>query len=341
MLKRLKVIFEKNKLWIISICILNFIFGILLWLSNDKAFIYIFPTMIIGSLILYFTIAFIIFKKDLKREEAINSFLNEPNKDNENQIINLFNNEEAKVIRNIGEILRENQDTIKRQNQGINEYKEYIEAWAHEIKNPLGLMSFVLGSRREELPTIVYKRLEYSRSKMQDDIERMLYYARLKSARNDYFFRELSLENICTDVIDEYKILLQEYEINVILDIMDYHVVTDKKGVQFILKQIISNAIKYKNTEINNSQIRIYSKEDDKNIRLIIRDNGIGVKEYDLPFIFDKAFTGEIGEQRKNSTGMGLYLAKQVSESLKITLEPTEDYKNGFEISIVFPKVID
>ena len=188
MLKRLKVIFKKNKLWITSIFILNFIFGILLWLSNDKAFIYIFPTMIMGSLILYFAISFILYKKDLKRELAISNFLNEPTKEIENQIINLFNKEEAKVIKNIGEILRKNNETIKRQNQGIDEYKEYIEAWAHEIKTPLGLMTFILGSRREDLPDSVYKRLEYSREKMQDDIERMLYYARLKSARNDYFF---------------------------------------------------------------------------------------------------------------------------------------------------------
>ena len=339
MLKRLKVIFKKNKLWITSIFILNFIFGILLWLSNDKAFIYIFPTMIMGSLILYFAISFILYKKDLKRELAISNFLNEPTKEIENEIINLFNKEEAKVIKNIGEILRKNNETIKRQNQGIDEYKEYIEAWAHEIKTPLGLMTFILGSRREDLPDSVYKRLEYSREKMQDDIERMLYYARLKSARNDYFFRELSLKNICIDVVQEYEKSLQEYGINVILDIKDYNVVTDKKGVQFILKQIISNAIKYKNNECNNPHIKIYTKEDDKNIRLVVIDNGIGVKEYDLPFIFDKGFTGEIGEQRKNSTGIGLYLAKKVSEKLKIYLEVTESYKNGFEITLVFQKI--
>ena len=147
------------------------------------------------------------------------------------------------------------------------------------------------------------------------------------------------MKNICIDVVQEYEKSLQEYGINVILDIKDYNVVTDKKGVQFILKQIISNAIKYKNNECNNPHIKIYTKEDDKNIRLVVRDNGIGVKEYDLPFIFDKGFTGEIGEQRKNSTGIGLYLAKKVSEKLKIYLEVTESYKNGFEITLVFQKI--
>lgn len=341
MIKRLRGVFEKNRLWIVVILTLNFIFGGLLWLSNDKAFIYIFPTMVIGSLILYCATAFSIYKNDLKREQAISKFLDEPTKDMENEIISLFHYEEAQVIKDIGKILRQNQNTISIHKQGIDEYEEYIEAWAHEIKTPLGLMTFVLDNRKEEISPAVYKRLQYVRTKMQEDIERMLYYARLKSTCNDYFFKELSLQESCMEVIEEYKVILQEKGIDVILDIDDYKVLSDKRGIQFIIRQIISNSVKYKNIEVRDPQIVITSDENEKNINLTIRDNGIGVKAYDLPFIFEKGFTGEIGEQRKNSTGMGLYLAKQVAESLKAGLEANDNYTDGLEISLVFPKVID
>lgn len=341
MVKRLRGVFEKNRLWIVVILTLNFIFGGLLWLSNDKAFIYIFPTMVIGSLILYCATAFSIYKNDLKREQAISRFLDDPTKDMENEIIRLFHYEEAQVIKDIGKILRQNQNTISIHKQGIDEYEEYIEAWAHEIKTPLGLMTFVLDNRKEEISPVVYKRLQYVRTKMQEDIERMLYYARLKSTCNDYFFKELSLKESCMEVIEEYKVILQEKGIDVILDIDDYKVLSDKRGIQFIIRQIISNSVKYKNIEVRDPQIVITSDENEKNINLIIRDNGIGVKAYDLPFIFEKGFTGEIGQQRKNSTGMGLYLAKQVAESLKAGLEANDNYTDGLEISLVFPKVID
>ncbi|MBM6859482.1 sensor histidine kinase, partial [Clostridium saudiense] len=118
MVKMLRGIFDKNRIWIIVILILNLIFGGLLWLVNDKAFLYIFPTMIIGSLILYFSTAVIIYKKDIKRKEAIDSFLNEPTIDMENEIISLFHNEEVEVIRNIGKILRENKNIINNYKQG-------------------------------------------------------------------------------------------------------------------------------------------------------------------------------------------------------------------------------
>ena len=202
-------------------------------------------------------------------------------------------------------------------------------------------MTFVLDNRKEEMSPIVYKRLQYVRTKMQEDIERMLYYARLKSTCNDYFFKELSLKDSCKEVIEEYKVILHENGIDVILDIEDYKVLSDKRGIQFIIRQIISNSVKYKNIEETNPQIVIISDENDKNINLTIRDNGIGVKAYDLPFIFEKGFTGEIGEQRKNSTGMGLYLAKQVTERLKIALEVNNNYTDGFEISLIFPKIND
>lgn len=341
MIKRLRRVFEKNRLWIIVILTLNFIFGVLLWLSNDKAFIYIFPTMVIGSLILYCVTAFSIYKNDLKREEAISRFLEEPTKDIENEIISLFHYEEAQVIKYIGKILRQNKNTINIHKQGIDEYEEYIEAWAHEIKTPLGLMTFVLDNRKEEISAVVYKRLQYVRTKMQEDIERMLYYARLKSTCNDYFFKELSLKDSCIEVIEEYEVILQENGIDVILDIEDYKVLSDKRGIQFIIRQIISNSVKYKNIELSNPQIVITSDENEKNIKLTIRDNGIGVKVYDLPFIFEKGFTGEIGEQRKNSTGMGLYLAKQVAERLKVGLEANDNYTDGFEISLTFPMIAD
>lgn len=340
MIKRLREIFIKNRLWIIVILLLNFIFGGLLWLSNEKAFVYIFPTMIIGSLILYCATAFILYKNDLKREEALSNFLNDPTIDRENEIINLFHYKEANVLKNIGEILRENQNTINNYKQEVEEYEEYVEAWAHEIKTPLGLMTFVLDNRKDEISEIVYKRLQYVRTKMQEDIERMLYYARLKSTCNDYFFKELPLKESCAEVIEEYKVILQEKGIAVILDVGECKVVSDKRGMQFIIRQIISNAVKYKNMEVSHPQIVITSDENEQNVRLNIRDNGIGVKAYDLPFIFEKGFTGEVGEQRKNSTGMGLYLAKQISERLEIKLEVNSKCEDGFGITLIFPKVV-
>ena len=65
---------------------------------------------------------------------------------------------------------------------------------------------------------------------------------------------------------------------------------------------------------------------------LSIRDNGCGVKACDLPHIFEKGFTGDSGEKRKKSTGMGLYLVKQLADTLKIEITVKSEWMQGFEI---------
>ncbi|MDY5912868.1 MAG: HAMP domain-containing sensor histidine kinase [Inconstantimicrobium porci] len=338
-IKRLIDVLDENRLWFIVVLALNILFGTLLWIIDSSSFSYIFPVMLIGSLIVYCSTIFICYINDNKRAKAFNDFLADPSKTNEDKIMNLFHGSQKNSVIEAGELLRSNLSDLKIKSAEMNEYEEYIEAWAHEIKTPLGLMTFVLDNRKEELSPSVYAKLEYSRTKIQENIERMLYYARLKATSNDFIFKELSLTEVCEDVLDEYSPILKEQNISITLNIDNLHVVSDKKSIEFIIRQIISNSIKYKNTDASNAYISLSAEETDKAIILTIRDNGIGVKPYDLPFVFEKGFTGEIGEIRKNSTGMGLYLSKQVAKSLKINIEASESYTDGLEIRLSFPKV--
>lgn len=339
MIRELADIFLKYKIWFTIITILNIMFGVFLWLMDTNSFIYIFPTIIIGSMILYSFVTFRIYSIDKKKEGAILDFIENPELNQEELCMSFVSDKEKAIIHLIGEKLREKEGIIQKQNINLKEYEEYIETWAHEIKTPLSLMTFVLDNRKEEISLKTYQRLEYARTKMQEDIERMLYYARVKSNHLDYLFTNISLYEICRDIIGEYKILIDEQKITINNEVENIHVFSDKKGLLFVLRQILSNSIKYKDIEKTDSFITIFTKVDEKSqdIILTIRDNGIGVKSYDLPFLFYKGFTGDAGQQRKQSTGMGLYLANQVAGDLKIEIEVSEEYKCGFEISLIFP----
>jgi len=341
MIREIFSMLSKYKIWIVTIGILNIMFGVFLWLMDVKGFIYIFPTTIIGSIILYSFVGFKVYNVDKRKKEELLNFIENPEIKQEELCLSFFSNEGKNTIRAIGEKLREKDDLIKQQYLNLKEYEEYIEKWAHEIKTPLSLMTFVLDNRKEEISLSTYKRLEYARTKMQEDIERMLYYARVKSDHLDYLFSNIFLEEICEDLLDEYKILIDEQKISINSNVKNIQVFSDKKGLLFILRQILSNAIKYKDMEKENSFISIFTtvNEESKDIILTIRDNGIGVKSYDVPFLFDKGFTGDAGQQRKQSTGMGLYLAKQVADNLNIKMVVSQQYKDGFEISLLFPIV--
>lgn len=92
---------------------------------------------------------------------------------------------------------------------------------------------------------------------------------------------------------------------------------------------MIANAVKY-STE--NPELCISMKEENERNVLLIADNGCGVKACDLPHIFEKGFTGDSGDTRKKSTGMGLYLVKQLADDLNINIEVKSDWMKGFEV---------
>lgn len=339
MIRKLLSFFLKYKVWLIVIMIFNVMFGVFLWLIDAKSFSYIFPTMVIGSILLYSSISFLVYSKDKRKKEAIIDFIEKPDLKEEEVCLSFFSSGEKEIINLIGEKLRNKEELIKKQDLNLKEYEEYIETWTHEIKTPLALMTLVLDNRKEEILFPIYQRLEYARTKMQEDIERMLYYSRVKSEHLDYIFTQISLDEICKDVVDEYKNLIEEQKITINNEVGNIQVLSDKKGLLFVLRQVLSNSIKYRDREESNPFIALFTKIDNKNgnMMLVIKDNGIGVKPYDLPFLFDKGFTGDAGEQRKQSTGMGLYLAKQLADSLKIKIQVSEEYENGFEIYLLFP----
>ena len=122
----------------------------------------------------------------------------------------------------------------------------------------------------------------------------------------------------------------------------DADVCTDSKWLEFILNQIISNSIKYRDEKkTDGSVIKIYVVKNDKSTVLNIYDNGIGIPAADLPRVFDKSFTGENGHAYSKATGMGIYIVKNLCEKLghKITIESVkgeytlvsiEFFKNDF-----------
>ena len=80
----------------------------------------------------------------------------------------------------------------------------------------------------------------------------------------------------------------------------------------FILGQIISNSVKYAEKKSSPFlQFSINEASQSEEIILSINDNGMSIPISDLPFVFDKGFTGDTGSYLSRSTGMGLYLVQK------------------------------
>ena len=67
---------------------------------------------------------------------------------------------------------------------------------------------------------------------------------------------------------------------------------------------------------------------------LVIEDTGIGIRQEDLPRVFEKGFTGYNGRMEKKSTGIGLYLCRRIMDKLGHTIQVTSVVKRGTRVAL-------
>ncbi len=224
-------------------------------------------------------------------------------------------------------------ERIKEYSLSIADFKEYIEMWIHEVKLPLASINLMIHNHKELSDKKIIEQLK----RIDDDVEQVLYYVRSENAEKDYLIREAELNKVISNVAMKNKDILLENKIDFIVEVGDIKVLTDSKWLEFIVNQIVSNSIKYIRSGVEN-YIKISAEENNKNIMLKIYDNGIGIEKSDIHKVFDKTFTGNNGRKVETSTGMGLYIAKQLCKKLghKITIDSKENEYT--EVSIIFNK---
>lgn len=108
----------------------------------------------------------------------------------------------------------------------------------------------------------------------------------------------------------------------------------DEKWLEFVVEQILSNAIKYSG-ENHAVTIHINRNEADNTCEFVISDQGIGIRKEDLPRIFEKGYTGYNGRADKTSTGIGLYLCREITKKLGHGIMITSEIGKGTDVTIV------
>ena len=210
------------------------------------------------------------------------------------------------------------------------EDREYIETWVHEIKTPIASTRLILENNESESSENIKKEIK----KIEEYIDQALYYARSTDVSKDYIVKEFSLGKSVRNVIKKNSRDFINKRIAIDLEELDYKVYSDEKWVEFIINQVINNAIKY---SAKNSRVKIFANKSKNSITLKIKDSGVGIPNKDLGRVFEKGFTGENGRRFTKSTGMGLYLCKNLCDKLGLGLKITSKENEGTEVSIIFP----
>ncbi|MEG0297309.1 MAG: sensor histidine kinase [Clostridium sp.] len=226
---------------------------------------------------------------------------------------------------------RDMHENIKSYSDMQTEYREYIETWVHEIKTPIASSKLIIENNKNEVTSKINLELK----RVEEYIEQALYYSRSNDVSKDYIIKKFSLETAVRNTIKRNSSDFIYKGIQLEIKDIEADIYSDIKWVEFILNQVIGNAIKYSNS--NKPKVEITSVKNPNNIILTIKDNGVGIDEKDIRRVFEKGFTGENGRVYGKSTGIGLYLCKKLCEKLGVGISISSAKGEGTKVSLIFP----
>lgn len=238
---------------------------------------------------------------------------------------------DAKIV---SYILKQNNkyqnDKIAEMQKQSRDYRDFLDTWVHEIKTPI--TSARLNIENEKNPTTL--KIEDELRKIDNFVELVLYYARSSDVEKDFKVENTTLKALVSTALKTYSKPIIQAGGRIHMEGMDIPVCADSKSCSFIIGQVISNAIKYRQEEF---RLEFRSQVQKNRIALLIHDNGIGISRADLSRVFDKGFTGENGRRFPKSTGIGLYLCKKLCDRMNIAISISSEKGQGTTVALYFP----
>jgi signal transduction histidine kinase len=201
-------------------------------------------------------------------------------------------------------------DSVQRQ---MRLQDDFVSTISHELRTPLGFIKGYSTSllrqdttwddaTQREFLTIIDEEAD----RLTKLIEDMLESARLQSKTIQFKFSPLRLDALLRDVASRVKTHHPNLEIEMNIEPVP-PVLGDGVRLSQVFENLFGNAIKY----APGSRITIGAKQVDGRVRLSFADEGEGIPEEFLPFLFER-FYRVPGERTVTGTGLGLYICKQI-----------------------------
>ncbi|MDT3958281.1 sensor histidine kinase [Staphylococcus kloosii] len=224
---------------------------------------------------------------------------------------------------------------LSQQRQQIKTYEQSLTTFVHDIKTPVTSMKLLIDKEQdsERKQSLMY---EWSRINAMLDMQ--LYLTRMQSQNKDLYFEHVALRKLVIEEIQLTRFISQARGIGFDLLIDDQmQIYTDTKLCRMMIRQTLSNAIKYS----ENSTIIIEARLINNHVTLSVKDEGRGISAKDLPRVFERGFTSTSFHDDSASSGIGLYLVNELKKALKVTVKINSELNNGTEVIFTFPEQND
>lgn len=209
---------------------------------------------------------------------------------------------------------------------------EFVETWVHEIKTPISAAKLIIENSLDNPKEETLYALSDEIQRIEDMVQKTICYSQLNDFSKDCQISDVSLKSVVNKCVRSEYSNIQNKDIHVKMENLDFTVNSDEKWLGFIVKQILDNAVKYSR---EHGEIYIYGINEHYDQRLVIKDFGVGIRAEDVRRVFDKGYTGANGRKKMTSTGVGLYLSNKLAKKLGHDIRIDSTFGKGTIVEII------
>lgn len=205
--------------------------------------------------------------------------------------------------------------SLERENKNENTRREFVSGMSHELKTPLAVIQasaeaiekniFDNNEDRADALNLIQKEVQRT-SKL---INNMITIYNLDNPDYSNVWEEINLSTIIKNTEQSLRMLYQNENIEVLLNLEDSIIMADQLKMELIINNLFTNAIKY---TPNGNKIKIIVKNIESYIHFEIINYGTNIEEDKLDKLFDAFYRVDKSRSRlEGSTGLGLYIVQQ------------------------------
>lgn len=229
-------------------------------------------------------------------------------------------------------------DMLLRIKKSFEMEKNFSASASHELKTPLSIMkSSIQVLKLSDKPTI--EEYEENIEVIEENIEKLIDIVNsllLLTSSDTGLFEKINIKDVTDKIILDYTNDLNSKNINIVNNIQECNINSNKALINCVFENIISNAIKYNKPY---GSIDIDFKEEKDYIKFIIKDTGIGISKDNLQNIFNPFFREDISRSKNiNGNGLGLSLVKNILEKINGNILIESEKNLGTEVLLILKK---
>ena len=254
--------------------------------------------------------------------------------------------DEGNPVRMVGSIIniskrKENEEWIRQQNDLLEktnaELDRFVYITSHDLKAPLlsvqGLINLAEMSASKAEVDLCLKMMKDRITGLETFIADIINYSR--NVRVGLVKENIDIQKTVNNIINEFLFMknVDRIHFDVSID-KDLHFISDDKRFSVIMKNLISNAIKYHNYDQSSPEIKISAHQNEDHLVISVKDNGEGIDPEMQPRIFEMFFRGS---EKSTGSGLGLYIVHEMLEKINGRINVNSNQGAGTEFILTLP----